>query len=264
MTVTYQPFVIVSYLRSGTHLLRTSLESHPSIVCQTEVFNSDNPNLPYPLSLPTQQVLDQWVYNDIAVDISHVGFVLQAYHPHSLRAFPGIRANENWENIWDILANTANLKVIHLRRKNLLKRHLSHLKARASGQWHNWNAMQLGNVSLLEKPDDSHIDQYKKSSDSFHIDENLLKQDFQEVEYWHNKAQDFFKPQQCLSLNYEDLAQDLSNQSSKLLDFLGASPLNLNSAVRKLEKRSLAESITNYYELKKTFATTRWHVFFEE
>ena len=264
MALTFQPFVIISYLRSGTHLLRTSLESHPSIICQTEVFNSDNPNLPYPLSMPTQQVLDQWVYNKITAKIKHVGFVLQAYHPHSLRTFPGIRANKNWENIWSILANTPNLKVIHLKRKNLLKRHLSHLKARASGQWHNWNALQLGKVSLLERPAQSHIDQYQKSTHSIIIDANLLKQDFLEVEYWHKKAEEFFKQHQCLAITYEDIAHDLSNQSLKVLNFLGASSLNLNSAVRKLEKRSLIESIANYYELKEVFTNTRWHAFFEE
>ena len=137
----YQRFVIISYLRSGTHLLRTALESHPSIRCQTEVFNSDNPNLPYGLETPTQAVLDKWVYSNIAPEISRVGFVLQAYHPNALKAFPGIRANPRWSNIWDILMSMPDLKVIHLRRRNLLRRHLSHVQARASDQWHNWNAI---------------------------------------------------------------------------------------------------------------------------
>ena len=52
-----RPFVLVSYLRSGTHLLRTALESHPEIVCRAEPFNSDDRRLPYPLETPTAEVV---------------------------------------------------------------------------------------------------------------------------------------------------------------------------------------------------------------
>ncbi|MBQ4863051.1 sulfotransferase [Pseudoalteromonas sp. MMG013] len=262
--MSYQKFVIISYLRSGTHLLRTALESHPHIVCQTEVFNSDNPNLPYSLSLPSQQVLDDWVYNKIPTQTSHVGFVLQAYHPFSLKAFPGIKANARWNDIWTILKEIPDLKVIHLRRENLLRRHLSHVRARDSQQWHNWDARQLQHISLLEAPPNAHIDQYKKPSTSLTLDENRLHQDFTEVNEWHQRAKLHFGEHHTCDVLYESLQHNFQNECARVLKFLGASPYTLSEGVRKLENRPLSECITNYHTLKNTFSGSPWQHYFED
>lgn len=259
----YQRFVIISHLRSGTHLLRTALESHPAIKCQTEVFNSDNSNLPYSLETPTQQVLDEWVYKDIEAGISHAGFVLQAYHPHALAVFPGIRANPKWADIWEILAAMPELKIIHLQRNNLLQRHLSHLQARQSGQWHNWNARQLEHISLLEHPPEKHIDQYQAPRPLM-LDAERLQQDFLEVEYWHRFVARHFQQHSYMQIAYEDLQQHYPESCSKILQFLGLAPVPLNSGVHKLEKRSLCESIGNYDALKQYFAGSPWQHFFED
>lgn len=259
----YQRFVIISHLRSGTHLLRTALESHPTIMCQTEVFNSDNPNLPYSLETPTQTILDEWVYKDIDATISHVGFVLHAYHPHALAVFAGIRANPRWADIWEILAAIPELKIIHLQRNNLLRRHLSHQQARESGQWHNWNAQQLDHISLLEQPPEKHIDQYQAPRPLM-LDAERLQQDFLEVEYWHRRVTEHFKQHRYLKIAYEDLQQDYSASCSKILQFLDLAPVPLSCGVHKLEKRSLSESIGNYLELKQYFAGSPWERFFED
>jgi hypothetical protein len=37
----YRRFLILSSPRSGTHMLRTSFDGHPSIVAHTELFNPD-------------------------------------------------------------------------------------------------------------------------------------------------------------------------------------------------------------------------------
>jgi len=260
----YKKFVIISYLRSGTHLLRTALESHKEIVCQTEVFNSDNPNLPYSLQIPSQSILDQWVYNDIPPDIRQVGFVLQAYHPHALRAFPGIRNNPNWEDIWGILQDIPKLKIIHLHRENLLKRHLSHLQARSSGQWHNWKAQQLANITLLEEPPSKHIDQYQRVDKMFKLDIKQLEMDFEEVEYWHNYAHSFFNSKECFSLSYENLQHDFDNTCEKIIHFLKVTPAPLSTGVSKLENRQLPDIIDNYTEVKEYFSKTRWKKYFDE
>lgn len=262
--MSYQRFVIISYLRSGTHLLRTTLESHPSIVCQTEIFNSDSRSLPYPLTMPTQEVLDRWVYHDISPEVEHVGFVLQAYHPNALTAFPGIRPNPVWADIWELLAKMPDLKVIHLRRNNLLRRHLSHARARANGQWHNWDSKQLEHISSFGQPQEKHIDQYKGSKAPLVLDANRLKKDFEEVSYWHKKAEDNFSKSKCFHISYEALLDNFNNACLPLLDFLEAKPAPLKSGIRKLESRSLTESIENYEELKQFFSNTQWSHFFED
>lgn len=256
--MSYQSFVVISYLRSGTHLLRTALESHPEIVCQTEVFNSDNPNIPYPLSMPTQEVLDKWVNCNIDSKVDHVGFVLQAYHPYALTAFPGIRPNPHWNDIWTILQANLDLKVIHLRRDNLLRRHLSHMQARASGQWHNWDSKQLEHISLLEALPQKHIDQYQQPKQPLTLDAKMMEQDFEEVEKWHELAEKKFQKHSNITLKYEDLQHDFAGQCQRVLTFLGASSRPLFSGVRKLESRTLDKSIANYPSLKQSFSKSKW------
>ena len=123
----YSRFVLVSHPRSGTHMLRTALESHPAIRCQSELFNTDNRQLPYPFSMPTREVLDGWAFHDYPPSIQCVGFVLHAYHPLGLSLVPEIRQNPDWGDVWTILGSMPDLRVIRLVRRNLLQRHLSHL-----------------------------------------------------------------------------------------------------------------------------------------
>ena len=77
----YRPFVLISHLRSGTHMLRTALDSHPQIRCQAEPFNANSPNLPYPSDTSTQDILNGWVFPSQPEEIQAVGFVLHSYHP---------------------------------------------------------------------------------------------------------------------------------------------------------------------------------------
>lgn len=262
--MSYRPFVIISYLRSGTHLLRTALESHPAIVCQTEVFNSDNPRLPYPLETPTETILAQWVYRTFPTSVQRVGFVLQAYHPYALQAFPGIRSNPHWENIWSILAEMEDLQVIQLRRHNLLRRHLSHVMARQTGQWHYWERDRTSQVTHLEPPPSAHIGAVIRSNAAITLDPVQLQTDFEEVERWQNRAYNLLSHQPILQIAYEQLCEDFDRTGQTVLHFLDVEPKPLISAVKKLEARTLADSITNYAALKTKFAHTEWAHFFEE
>ena len=262
--MTYRKFVIVSYLRSGTHLLRTALESHPAIVCQTEVFNSDNPRLPYPLDTPTDTVLAHWVYKEFPAKVRCAGFVLQAYHPFALRAFPGIRANPVWEDIWSLLAQMPQLAVVHLRRENLLSRHLSHLQARRSGQWHAWDPQRVAAVSHLDNQAMRQAGTAVQRDRSLHLDAERLITDFEEVEGWHKRAQELLSHHPNLELTYEQLCNDFAGVSARLLDFLQMPRRALQAAVKKLERRRLPEAISNYTLLKQQFADTRWQTFFSE
>lgn len=255
-------FVIISHLRSGTHLLRTLLESHPEIVCQTEVFNSDNPNLPYPLSTPVDTILTDWVFKDFPTQIKCAGFVLQAYHPGGLKAFPGIRENPEWSEVWARLQQMPDLKVIHLRRKNGLRRHLSHTMARQTGTWHHWDPTKVNQVSHIEKPI------LKADADDprpqVRLQPERLRLDFDEVDQLHQRVNTLFGNGQYFSLTYEDLAAEPDRCGAELLGFLGVSPRELKAAVKKLENRSLNSSIENFESLKQEFAGTPWQGFFEE
>jgi LPS sulfotransferase NodH len=260
--VSYTRFVIISHLRSGTHLLRTLLESHPGIVCQTEVFNSDNPNLPYPLSASVDEILAQWVFRDLPANTECAGFVLQAYHPGGLRAFPGIRENPNWAEIWTRLQQMVDLRVIHLRRRNGLLRHLSHVLARQTGAWHDWDPARVHKVTHIEKPLDRPSP--AETRPTVRLDAARLEIDFREVDRLHQRVEHRFGSGHYFPIVYEELIADPEGRSAELLNFLGVAPLELKPAVRKIEKRPLVASIENFEELKREFSGTPWQSFFDE
>ena len=262
----YRRFVLVSHLRSGTHLLRSSLESHPAIVCQSELFNSDDPNLPYPLSTPTREILDRWAYRDHSSEIQCAGFTLHAYHPHGLSLVPEIRQNPNWADIWDMLASMPGLLVIHLRRANLLRRHLSHVMARSSGIWHSWDSETVDKITHLHgRPPDGQIDSQRVAQTALTIDPRVLERDFVEVDQAHRVAEERLKAHPTLRVRYEELCSDYDRVSRDVQEFLRVSPiLALRATVSKLEHRPLRDSISNYDELKGHFQRTPWEVFFDE
>ena len=237
------------------------LESHPALVCQSEVFNSDDPKLPYPLTLETREILDRWVYFDHGEQCKAAGFVLQIYHPGGLKAFPGIRENPAWNNIWDLLQQMSDLRVIHLRRENGLARHLSHILARRTGQWHKWNPERLDEVTHLHKPDTT--GSFDTDRPVIALDADRLRQDFEEVDELHRAAEQKFSAGHYFPLSYEQLCRDPESIGASLLQFLNLEPANLEPAVSKLESQSLDRRIVNFSELKPVFNESPWSGYFK-
>jgi hypothetical protein len=236
------------------------LESHPEIVCQTEVFNSDNQNLPFSLSTPTHEILDRFVFRDFPASVTCAGFVLQAYHPWGLKAFPGIRENPAWADIWPRLQSMPGLRVIHLQRENLLRRHLSHILARRTGHWHDWDRERVSAVSHIEEPVLNSPD--SNARPMLTLDGKRLKLDFVEVEELHQQVKSRFEQGEYFELSYEQLCAEPIRMGRRLLQFLGVAAAPLQAAVTKLEDRHLDASIENYRELAQAFANTRWRTFF--
>lgn len=242
-------------------MLRTLLESHPALVCQSEVFNSDDPDLPYPLTLGTAEILDRWVYGDRGDHCQAAGFVLQIYHPRGLKAFPGIRENPAWDNIWELLEEMADLRVIHLRRENGLARHLSHILARRTGRWHQWNPEKLHQVTHLHKPGPT--DQLDSEIPEITLEPERLLLDFEEVEKLHLAVEERFSAGNYFPLSYEQLCHDPKTFGLSLLRFLDLEPAPLEPAVTKLETRPLSQRISNFEELKRGFKNTTWARYFD-
>lgn len=260
-----RPFVVISFLRSGTHLLRSSLESHPAVVCQAEPFNSDDRRLPYSSDTPTREVLDRWVFRtDYPPSIEHVGFVLHAYHPWGLRAFPGVRENPQWADVWKILREMESLRVLHLKRRNLLRRHLSHLTSRATGKWHQWNPARVSRLSHLAAPPPGEIGPRNGEPPTLELDAERLRLDFEEVEHWHRVAEEALAGLPRHEVVYEELCRDYATVCRGIQEFLGLAPMALEPAVSKLEQRPDSQAISNFAELGKAFRGTRWQLFFEE
>ncbi|MGD2114074.1 MAG: hypothetical protein PVG07_03415 [Acidobacteriota bacterium] len=264
--MTYQPFLLLSHLRSGTHFLRTSLESHPRVVCQTELFNSNARTLPYPFTTPTAEILERHGFPERPDGVRASGFVLHSYHPGTLRAFPHIRPNPRWEDVWDLLAAMDGLRVVRLVRRNLLRRHLSQLLADRTRQWHDWRSDRMEGVSHLGvRPPAEQVDAPRPPPEPIEIDLDRMVLDFEEVEELRRRAARRLGHHPTLEVAYEDLCRDLPGRVAGILEHLGVDPgeHRPEPAVNRLERRPLVDAVSNHDALRDRLAGTRWADFLD-
>jgi LPS sulfotransferase NodH len=243
----YTRFIILGRSRSGSNFLRGLLNSHRQVITFGELFGSDaaiNWGLfGYP---KTSQLLEQFrndpvsflesqVFREVPKQIQAVGFKLFYYHAHQ----------EKWQPVWEYLAAQRELKVIHIRRDNLLKLHLSRKRARLTDRWVNLSGAPEQYAPIL-------------------LDYQECLNEFVQTRKWESEYVQFFANHALLDVHYEALAQNYQGEIGRVQRFLG---LSLDAVTPKTHQQSdqpLSASVSNYYELKERFQGTEWQDFFEE
>ena len=249
----YCKFVILGKGRSGSNLLRSSLDSHSQIFTFGELFR-------YPQSigwgysdynkyLCSQRLielmhkepgkfLEKEVFRSFPTKISAVGFKL--FYQHA--------KGDSREAVWDFLKNQRELKIIHLQRENLLKRLLSMKKAFITNKWSKHR-----NSRDRDEQDIEISLTYEECLTEF-----VLIQDYR------LKYDDFFKGHPKIDVLYEKLADDYESEMRRIQKFLGVNHESLKPSTYKQSSHPLSKSISNYYELKEKFQGTSWSKFFED
>ena len=239
----YSKFIILNEIRSGSNLLKTLLNSHKNAFCFSEIFspycsnvfngafkNTEKLNLirdKYPIKF-----LENMVFSGYKSDINAVG--IKIIYNHFVE----------FELIKNYLKEN-NIKIIHLRRKNLLKAFLSLKKANKSGIW-------FSEGKLKEN----------KSIDFIRLDYEDCLKFFEETSKKIKYFDDFYKNK--INIFYEDLIKNREFELKKIQVFLGLEVQKLEANLVKQETKSISDSILNYYELKEKFKGSKWEVFFED
>ncbi len=243
----YVRFIIVSRGRSGTSLLRSLLNDHPQVVTFGEIFRKygaigwDRSDHQATLSqlhlIETDPVafLETYLFRKYSTRITAVGFKLFYYHAR----------NPEWEPVWHYLREQPDIRIIHLRRENVLATHLSLRRAFLTGKWSN-NSGQAEYVPPLTLSYEECLEAFTKT---------------QEWEEW---TEHFFAGQQKLNICYEALSQDYESEMKRVQAFLGLDYHPTHPRLYKQNRQSLAGSIANYMELKECFSGTLWENFFED
>ena len=243
----YTRFVILARSRTGSNFLRGLLNSHSRVLTYGEIFrNTDQvdfavPN--YPTTRPALELyqrdplrfLSRYVFRRMPANYRAVGFKLFYYHART----------QPWQVVWDHLKGWPGLKLIHLKRRNMLHTHLSRARAERSNRWVNTSG---------EKEETTPIE--------LSYDECLS--DFERTQQWEADADQFFAGQPLVELFYEDLAADPDSHVAQLQAFLGLTPEKLAPQTHKQLKQPLSVAVANYNPLKARFAGSRWESFFEE
>jgi LPS sulfotransferase NodH len=209
----YVKFVVVTRSRTGSNLLISLLNSHKHINAQGEAFRRLN----------NKTSLE--IYNSIFPLKSLykcLGFKLFYYHP--------LDSDDNL--IWRLLEKDKNIKIIHLKRNNLLRVHVSRLIAEKTDEW--------------ARIDNSNLNINKKVEVSL---TNLMK-DFNETKNHIINTEKLFREHNVLEVVYEDLINNQQETIDSILSFLNVKKVILKSSLVRQNPEELKNLISNYDEVK--------------
>jgi LPS sulfotransferase NodH len=225
----YVRFIVLTRSRTGSNLLLSFLNSHPNVFSDGEIFAKLHGKDPLAR-------LDS-AFGRQPRNIKAKGFKIFYYHPLDAKA----------DALWERLAGQNDIHVIHLTRRNILRTLVSRKIATIGDSWTGTRFDTAG-------PAGKRV--------TLTIEE--LNEGFRQTREWEQAAEARFREHPLLHVTYEELVQDPRATSARLTDFLGVSFNEPRTGLRQQNPEGLRKLLSNYEELKKSFAGTPWQAFFDE
>lgn len=246
-TQQYTKFIILGRSRTGSNFLRGLLNSHPAVMVFGEIFRNqetidfDHPEFPTTKRIikiyqnNPKKFLEKIIFRRIPANYRALGFKIFYYH-----------ARENpFAQIWQILRDQHDLHIIHIKRQNILRTHLSRENAVKTGEWVNTNGKE-------------------SNPPSYRLDYDALLRDFVQTRQWEQQADEFFSNHPMIEVFYEDLSKNTDEQIKRIQHFLSLPEYPVQPQTFKQIQKPLSEIIENYEDLKFKFQETEWSSFFED
>ncbi len=216
----YKKVVIIGRQRTGSSLLVWLLGSHPHIDLEGEAFRL----------LKGSSCREVWNRNfgKKLPWIKYTGFKIFYYHPE----------DSDDKEVWKMIEGDKDIRLIHIKRHNLLRTHVSKLIAEKTGAW---NSRQEENTF---GPEDKRVE----------VDIAQCLQVFRDTKKWED---DFgikrFPAHPYLELTYEQLTNDTQSQMNYVMDFLGLKRINvkLKSRLNRQNPERIQDLVSNFAELEK-------------
>jgi LPS sulfotransferase NodH len=143
------------------------------------------------------------------------------------------------------LASLPGLRVLHLRRRNLLRAYLSKV------------------VMVRTKVSGIKSDAERRAPSVALAPADCLRY-FEHTRQQQNLYERLFAEQAVLPVLYEDLAADYDRETERIQKFLDVVPTSLQARNLRQEIRPLSVAISNYAELRTKFESTPWAEFFDD
>ncbi len=270
-----QKFLILCTARTGSNYLINLLSVHKDLKIFGELFNFDKlkqSDLDVALSDPLSYFKNKF-YQEFPSSIKSVGFKLFYDHlsedyfwkPVKLEEsclevknrisnfnnYVGTNFDRNellkkFEQVKDFIVLDKEIKIIHLKRENLLRTYISSKRTFLTDEW----------LKINDKP--------KFDNVSFRIDPDECKDFFNKIDKNENYHDQLFKEHDILEITYEDLNENRNTTIQQVIQFLNLSNYEPKSILRKQVTVPLSAIVTNYFELKSNFKDSKWNYFFEE
>ena len=243
----YTRFLILGRSRVGSNLLRGLLNAHPQVATFGEIFRDrtsiDWDHMGYFVSKRVRSLLqhDPVKFLDLKVlgrypsFIRAVGFKLFYYHAKT----------DNAASVWPYLEGRHDLKIVHLKRRNVLHTHLSRKRAALTNRWVNTSGQS-------------------EAMEPIRLDYDECVNDFMQTRAWEEEYDRYFADHPLLEVQDERLSADYRSEMRRIERFLDVSPRPLDPSTFRQTGQRLSAAIANYAELRERFTGTMWEEFFSE
>ncbi len=158
-----------------------------------------------------------------------------------------------YPSVRDYLISERNISIIHLVRRNLLRRYLSYRRALEIGDWRRL----AGSAGVPPR--------------AVRLDPHECFRDFLSTEAQRVRYARHFEQHEVREVYYEDLAEDPRGVGAQVVEFLGLTPRDdLEITEEKIGGASMRDSILDYDEFRSEFEAElearkqRWMSFFED
>lgn len=228
-TTNYKKFIIIGRSRTGSGLLVDLLNSHPAINAYGEIF----------IMLNGRTCKEIWrkTFCRKSRSIKYVGFKLFYYHP----------IDSSDKTVWDYIKADPNIKIIHLKRINMLRTIVSKKIADKTKVW----KQKTNENGILKK------DKLVELSFNECIDE------FNQMRKWERDAEIALEKNDIIQINYEDLVENKENTMKRIFEFLNIPYYAVDSNFQKQNDEPLKDLIVNYDELCHLLNKTEWSYMIE-
>jgi LPS sulfotransferase NodH len=226
----FVPFIVLTRSRSGSNLLLSFLNSHPNIHAEPEIFGRTRGRDPLRrlrIALGKQPRR-----------IKAKGFKIFYYHP----------LDNPSEKLWKTLEAMELLRVIHLRRENVLRTLISRKVAEGDKVW-----MVTDRDATPAAP---------RPKLSFTVSE--LESGFVQTREWEIAGAHRFRSHPLLAVTYESLVSQPDATFARILEFLDLDFHAPQTGLQKQNPGRLCDLMENYEELRDAFAGTPWREYFKD
>ncbi|MDT0650825.1 Stf0 family sulfotransferase [Autumnicola edwardsiae] len=225
----YEKFVVITGPRTGSNLLISLLSSHRNIHAYGELFNKER-------ELSFSEIWDKTFSRKIN-KIDSVGFKIFYDHPLGSKD----------KKVWDLIKSDRKMKIIHLKRENVVRSELSLLIAHHTRIW-----------GLTPTMKDIPIDQRK-----IVVEVDQFYKKLKERKEWEHQTLYSFQNHPYFEITYEKLTQDRGETMNSIFDFLNVPVHKSKSDLRKQNSEGIEDLVENYDEFRNKLLQTEFACFLE-
>lgn len=241
MKIGEEPFIVISSPRCGSWYLVEALNEHPNVACNGEILNPDDVTWPADRVLPmSDAALIRHSYIDYPLrsgkmpakrdeaNITRVGVKVVQLGPHRPEPISFLSS----------VAQLPGLRVIMLRRINMLEALRSLVQAQLTGEW----------IRYYDEPGPPAMAPVR-------IRPEFASMWFAEVSKFYAAMDQIFFAHPRLELNYEQLIADGDVQMHRAWEFLGVDAYDgRRDLLQRQESRKIRDTVANFEELASFFA----------